>query len=144
MQRGDGCGVGNGFDRGRVDIVVDGVDMPACDVLVFQVLLLLLKVMPRWNTTSGIQQHSTTSIGTQTGNHHYLFNLLTAPTARPKSPVRLGPAPPSKTGSLTQTIPSNPNSSLTRMTPTNLRKTLTHLTQSDSANRIWSLILTYG
>ena len=66
-----GRGVGNGLDRGRVDIVVDGVDMPARDVMAFQVLLLLLKVIPRWNTTSGIQQHSTTSSGTRTGNHHY-------------------------------------------------------------------------
>ena len=70
--------------------------------------------------------------------------LLTAPPARLKSPVRLGIAPPSKTGSLTQLTPSNPNSSPTRMTPTNLRKTLTHLTQSDPANRIRSLIRTYG
>ena len=28
-------GVGNGLDRRRVDIVVDGVDMPARDVLAF-------------------------------------------------------------------------------------------------------------
>ena len=33
MQRGDGCGVGNGLDRGRADIVVDDVDkMLARDV----------------------------------------------------------------------------------------------------------------
>ena len=45
----------NGLDRGRVDIVVDGVDIPAREVLAFQVLLLLLlllKAMPRWNTIS--------------------------------------------------------------------------------------------
>ena len=46
-------GVGNGRDRRRVDIVIDGVDMPARDVLAFQ-MLLLLKVMPRWNAISGI------------------------------------------------------------------------------------------
>ena len=68
--------------------------------------------------------------------------LLTAPTAQLKSPVKLGIAPPSKTGSLTQLTP-NPNFSLTRMTPTNLRKTLTHLTQSGPAKRIRSLIRTY-
>ena len=45
---------GNGLDRGRVDVVVNGVDMPARDVPRFQVLLLLLKVTPRWNTISGI------------------------------------------------------------------------------------------
>ena len=73
-----------------------------------------------------------------------IVKLLTAPTARLKSPVRLGIAPPSKTGSLTQLTPSNPNSNPTRMTPTNLRKTLTHLTQSDPAKRIRSLIRTYG
>ena len=55
IQRGNGCGVGNGLDKGRVDAVVDGVDMPARDVLVFQVLLLLLKAAPRWNTISGTQ-----------------------------------------------------------------------------------------
>ena len=33
MQRGDGCVAGNGLDRGRVDVVVDGIDKtPACDV----------------------------------------------------------------------------------------------------------------
>ena len=64
MERGGGHGVGNildsgrcvgnGLDRGRVDVVVDGVDMPVRDVLAFQVLLLLLlKVMLRWNTISG-------------------------------------------------------------------------------------------
>ena len=62
-------GVGNGLDRRRVDIVVDGVDMPARDVLAFQVLLLLLKVMPRWNTISGIQQHS--SSRTQTSSQQW-------------------------------------------------------------------------
>ena len=73
-----------------------------------------------------------------------VVKLLTTPTAWLKSPVRLGIAPPSKTGSLTQLTPSNPNSSLTRMTPMNLCKTLTHLTQSDPAKRIRSLIRTYG
>ena len=48
-------GVGNGLDRGRIDIAVNGVDMPACNVLTFQILLLLLKAMPRWNTISGVQ-----------------------------------------------------------------------------------------
>ena len=49
-------GVGNGLYRGRVDVVVDVVDvvnMSARDALAFQVLLL--KETPRWNTTSGIQ-----------------------------------------------------------------------------------------
>ena len=69
--------------------------------------------------------------------------LLTAPTARLKSPVQLGLAPPSKTGSLTQMTP-NPNYNLTRTAPMNLRKTLTHLTSSDPAKRIRSLIRTYG
>ena len=46
------------------------IDMLTLDVLVFQVLLLLLllllllKAAPRWNATSGIQQHS--SSGTRT------------------------------------------------------------------------------
>ena len=40
-------GVGNGLDRGRVDIVVDVDQMPTIDVLMFQVLLL--KGTPRWN-----------------------------------------------------------------------------------------------
>ena len=53
MGGGEHC-VGNGLDRGCVDVVVDGVDMPAREVLTFQVLLLLLKVTPRWNTISGI------------------------------------------------------------------------------------------
>ena len=69
--------------------------------------------------------------------------LLTVPTAQLKSPVRLGLAPPSKTGSSTQMTP-NPNSNLTRTTPSNLRKALTPLTSSDPANRIWSLIRAYG
>ena len=51
-------GVGNGLDRGRVGVVVDVDKMPARDVLAFQVLLLLLKATPRWNTTGDIQQHS--------------------------------------------------------------------------------------
>ena len=71
MRNGNGHGVGNGLDRGRVDVAVDGVDMPARDVMAFQMLLLLLKTMPRWNTISGMQQHITTSSGTRTGNHHY-------------------------------------------------------------------------
>ena len=81
MEKGGGCGVGNGLDsgngvgngldsRGRVDVVVDVVSMPALDVLAFQVLLLL-KVTSRWSITSGIQQRSTTSSGTRTSNHHY-------------------------------------------------------------------------
>jgi len=38
-----GCGVGNGVDRGCVGVVVDGAHIiPACDMLTFQVLLLLL------------------------------------------------------------------------------------------------------
>ena len=54
-EREEGCGVddgldsrrgvGNGFDRDRVDIVVDGVDMPVRDVLALQ--MLLLKATPR-------------------------------------------------------------------------------------------------
>jgi len=37
------CGVGNGVDRGCVEVVVDAAhQIPARDVLVFQVLLLLL------------------------------------------------------------------------------------------------------
>ena len=58
--------VGNGLDRGRVDIVVDVDQMPTCDALAFQGLVLLLKETPRWNTTSGIQQHS--SSGTRTSS----------------------------------------------------------------------------
>ena len=61
MPRGDGCGVGTGLDSGHVGVVADGVDAPARDVLAFQVVvmvLLLLKVMSRWNTISSIQQHS--------------------------------------------------------------------------------------
>ena len=73
-----------------------------------------------------------------------IVKLLTAPTERLKSPVRLGLALPTKTCSLTQMTPSNPNSSSTCMTPTNLCKTLTHLTKSDPAKRIWSLIRAYG
>ena len=53
MKTGDGHGIGNGLDRSRVDVVVDVVNMPARDVLAFQVLLLL-KATPRWNTVSGI------------------------------------------------------------------------------------------
>ena len=63
--------VDNGLDRECVDVDVDVVNMPAHDVLVFQVLLLLLKATSRWNAISGIQQYSTTSSGTWTGNHHY-------------------------------------------------------------------------
>ena len=60
------------IDRERADIVVDDVVMCARDVLAFQVLLLLLKAMPRrWNTTSGIQQISITSSGMRTGNNHH-------------------------------------------------------------------------
>ena len=33
MQRGDDCDVGNGLDRGRIDVAVDDIDkIPACDV----------------------------------------------------------------------------------------------------------------
>ena len=77
MEREEGCGVdngigsrrgvGNGLDRDRVDIVVDVVNMPVCDVLLaFQVLLLLLKATPRWNftTISGIQQHRSSRMWT--------------------------------------------------------------------------------
>ena len=49
-------GVDNGIDRDRGDAVVDVVNMPAHNALAFQVLLL--KAMPRWNSISGIQQHS--------------------------------------------------------------------------------------
>ena len=66
MQTGDRHEVANGFDGGRVDVVVDNADkIPVRDnVLAFQVLLLK-EATPRWNTTSGIQQHTiTTSSGT--------------------------------------------------------------------------------
>ena len=50
VERGEGCGVGNGLDRGSVDVVVDDVDkIPARDMLAFQVLLL--KATSRWNTS---------------------------------------------------------------------------------------------
>ena len=67
MEREEGHGVGNGVDRGRVDSVVDVDQMPTCDTLAFQVLLLLNET-PRRNTTStsGSQQHS--SSGTQTSS----------------------------------------------------------------------------
>ena len=84
------------------------------------------------------------SVENQASKLNTAVKLLTAPTARLKSPVRLGLAPPSKTGSLTQMTPSNPNSNLTCTAPTNLRKTLTHLTKSDPAKQIQSLIRTYG
>ena len=72
MKIGDGYGVANGLVRGRVHVVVDVVNMPAVDVLAFQVLLLLLlKATPRWNTTSGIQQHSTNSSRTRTSKYHH-------------------------------------------------------------------------
>ena len=60
-------GLGNDLDRRRVDVVVDGLDMPVRDVLAFQVLLL--KAMPRWNTISGIQQHNSTR--TRTSNQQW-------------------------------------------------------------------------
>ena len=44
-QTGNQHGVANGLDRGRNDVVVDVVNMPPCDALVFQVLLL--KATPR-------------------------------------------------------------------------------------------------
>ena len=62
--------VGNGLDRGRVDVVVDGVDMPVCDVLAFQVLLLLLKETSRRNTTSTSGIHNSSS-GTRTSSQHW-------------------------------------------------------------------------
>ena len=62
-----GNGVGNGLDREHVDVVVDVVNMPACDVLAFQVLLLM--AAPRWNTTSDIEQHS--SSGTRTSKCYH-------------------------------------------------------------------------
>ena len=71
MERGEvQHGVGNGLDRERLDIIVDGVDMPAPDMLAFQMLLpLLLKVILRWNTFSGIQQQSSTR--TQTSSQQW-------------------------------------------------------------------------
>ena len=64
-----GGGVGkNGIDIGRVDVVVDGVDMVALNMLASQVLLLL-KATPKGNTISGIQQHS--SSGTQTSKCYH-------------------------------------------------------------------------
>ena len=67
MERGEGHGVTNGLDRGHVDVAVDVVNMPARDMLAFQVLLL--KATPRRNTISGIQKHS--SSGTQTSKCYY-------------------------------------------------------------------------
>ena len=63
-------GVGNGLDRDRVNVVVDVDQMPACDALGFQVLLLLKETL-RWNTTSisGVQQYS--SSGTQTSSQQW-------------------------------------------------------------------------
>ena len=70
IQRLDGCGVDNGLDRGSFDVVVDDGDkMPVRDVLEFQVLLLLLKVTPRWNTISGIHQHSSSETQTNKCYH---------------------------------------------------------------------------
>ena len=56
VERG-GCSDDNGFDRRRVDVVVNVDKMPTCDVTMFQLLLLLLllKATPRCNTsTNGI------------------------------------------------------------------------------------------
>ena len=52
VERG-GCGVlGNGLDRERMDVFVDHIDkMHACDVLAFQVLVLVLKAISRRNTS---------------------------------------------------------------------------------------------
>ena len=83
------------------------------------------------------------SVENQASKLNTAVKLLTAPTARLKSPVRLGLAPPSKTGSLTQMTP-NPNSNPTRAIPASLHKTLTHLTKSDPANQTWLLIWPYG
>ena len=63
---GDGHGLANGLDRGRVYVVVN---MPARDVLAFQVLQLLLKATPRWNTISGIQHHSSSGMRTSKCYH---------------------------------------------------------------------------
>ena len=69
MERGEGHGVdsrrgvGNGLDRGRVDVVVDGVDMPALDVLALQVLLLLLlKALPRWNASLVVSSNTVLTV----------------------------------------------------------------------------------
>ena len=51
-----------------VNVVLDVVNMPACDVLAFQVLLLL-KATPRWNTVSGIQQYSSSGMQTSKCYH---------------------------------------------------------------------------
>ena len=77
IERG-GCGVASGLDRRRVDVVVDDVDqMPARDVLAFQVLLL--KAASRWSTTSGIQQHNIS--GTRTSQQWQLQNGSASNTA---------------------------------------------------------------
>ena len=59
--------VGNGLDRERVDVVVDVVNMPVCDMLAFQVLLL--KATPRWNIISGVQQYSSSEMRTSKCYH---------------------------------------------------------------------------
>ena len=71
--------VGNGLDRGCADIVFDVDRMPTRDVLVFQVLLLLLKAMRRWNIISGIQQHS--SSRNRTSSQQWQYRNTTATTA---------------------------------------------------------------
>ena len=48
-KRGEGSSVGNGLDRGCVDVVADADQMPTPDVLAFQVLLI---ATPRWSTTT--------------------------------------------------------------------------------------------
>ena len=69
LRTGNQHRVANGLDRDRVDDiddVDDVVNMPARDVLAFQVLLL--KATPKWNTISGIQQYS--SSGMWTSNYY--------------------------------------------------------------------------
>ena len=83
-----GQGVGNDLDRERVDVVVYGVDMPACDVLAFQVLLVLPKETSRRNTTStsSIQQHSSSRIGPAANNgNHEMGQQGTRPCRTPET-----------------------------------------------------------
>ena len=80
MQRGDGCGVDNGLDRGCVDVVADDIDkISARDVPTPNTKRGQKSTKP---TTRTLQQHFQTkrettithsirgSIGTRTGHHH--------------------------------------------------------------------------
>ena len=82
MKIGDVHEVANGLDRGHVDIVADVVNMPTRDVLAFQVLLLL-KATPRWNTISGIQQHSSSKMQTSKYYHGHDQVITVQQASRP-------------------------------------------------------------